>query len=213
MSLSRLTKLSTILPLFVKSAMSVTIILKEIWILDAGNETHEKNNKNQEKIILVNLEYNTCLKLSNGSRDKSLPIIYWIPKLLKNPVGSRFVIASKNCSTKPLPKAVSNVFKLIYSQKKISIVNLNAFPITINSGYSKMLIVPLKILTSYIERRKLLNLLQHMTLVHCTPHFLMIIWFRGCAILLILFLKVEIKNTFVFPKIMLHTGGKSPKTT
>ena len=44
--------------------------------------------------------------------------MYWIPKLLKNPVGSRFVIASKNCSTKPLPKAVSNVFKLIYSQKE-----------------------------------------------------------------------------------------------
>ena len=44
--------------------------------------------------------------------------MYWIPKLLKNPVGSRFVIASKNCSTKSLSKAVSNVFKLIYSQKE-----------------------------------------------------------------------------------------------
>ena len=41
---------------------------------------------------------------------------YWIPKLHKNPVGSRFIIASKNCSTKPLSKAVSNTFKLIYSQ-------------------------------------------------------------------------------------------------
>ena len=27
------------------------------------------------------------------------------------------------------------------------------------------------------------------------------------------FLKVEIEYTFVFPKIMLHTGEKSPKTT
>ena len=41
--------------------------------------------------------------------------MYWIPKL-HNPVGSRFIIASKNCSTKPLSKAASNVFKLIYSQ-------------------------------------------------------------------------------------------------
>ena len=41
--------------------------------------------------------------------------MYWIPKL-HNPAGSRFIIASKNCSTKPLFKAVSNVFKLIYSQ-------------------------------------------------------------------------------------------------
>ena len=42
--------------------------------------------------------------------------MYLFPKLHKNPVGSRFIIASKNCSTKPLSKVVSNVFKLIYSQ-------------------------------------------------------------------------------------------------
>ena len=77
----------------------VTVILKEIGILDAGNETYEKIDKNQEEIIRDNLEYNTRLKLSNGSKDKSLPIMYWIPKFHKNPVGSRFIIVSKNCST------------------------------------------------------------------------------------------------------------------
>ena len=58
----------------------------------------------------------SCLKISNESKDKSLPIMYWIPELHKSPVGSRFIITSKNCSTKPLPKVVSNVFKLIHSQ-------------------------------------------------------------------------------------------------
>ena len=94
----------------------VTVILKDTGILDAGNEAYEKINKNQEEIIQDNLEYNTRLKLSNVSKDKSLPIVYWIPKLHKNPVGSRFIIASKNRSTKVLSKAVTNVFKLIYSQ-------------------------------------------------------------------------------------------------
>ena len=94
----------------------VAVILKEIGILDAGNETYEKINKNQEKIIQDNLEYNTRYKFSNASKDKILPLVYWIPKLHKNSVGSRFIIASKNCSTKPLSNAVSNVFKLIYSQ-------------------------------------------------------------------------------------------------
>ena len=42
--------------------------------------------------------------------------MYWIPKLHKSRVGSRFIIVSKNCSTKPLSKAASNVFKIIYSQ-------------------------------------------------------------------------------------------------
>ena len=93
----------------------VNVILKEIGILDARNETYEKINKNQEEIIQDNLEYNTRLKLSNRSKNKSLPLMNWIHKLHKNPVGSRFIIASKNSSMKPLSKAVSNLFKLLYA--------------------------------------------------------------------------------------------------
>ena len=52
----------------------------EFQRLKRMNETYEKH-KNEEEIIQDNLEYNTRLKLSNGSKDKSLPIIYWIPKL------------------------------------------------------------------------------------------------------------------------------------
>ena len=61
----------------------VSVILKEIKILDVGNEMYEKINKNLE-FIQDNLECNTRLKLSSGSKDKSLPIV---PKLHKNPVG------------------------------------------------------------------------------------------------------------------------------
>ena len=93
----------------------VIAILQEIGILDAGNETYEKVNKNQEEIIEDNLEYNARLKLSNGSKDKSLPIMYRISKWYKYPISSPFIIGSKNCSTKPLSKAISSVVKLIYS--------------------------------------------------------------------------------------------------
>ena len=44
----------------------VTVILKQIGILDAGNETYAKINKNRKEVIQENLEYNTLLKLSNG---------------------------------------------------------------------------------------------------------------------------------------------------
>ena len=74
----------------------------------------KKQNENQEEIIQDNLEYNTCPKLSNRNKDKSLPTRYWILKLHKNPVGSWFITAFKNCSTKSLFKAVSNIFKIIY---------------------------------------------------------------------------------------------------
>ena len=69
-----------------------------------------------------------CLKRSNGSKDKSLPIMYWIQILHRNPVCSRFIIASKNCSTKPLSKAVFNIIfldstKLIIVWEKIIFFN------------------------------------------------------------------------------------------
>ena len=44
-----------------------------------------------------------------------------------------------------------------------------------------------------------------------TPHFCMLNWLRACVMLLILFLKVEIEQTFEFPKIMFHTVKKKSK--
>ena len=42
--------------------------------------------------------------------------MYWIPKMHKNPIGARFIIASTNSSNKPLSKMISNVFKMIFKQ-------------------------------------------------------------------------------------------------
>ena len=47
---------------------------------------------------------------------KTLPDIYWIPKLHKNPVKSRFIIASKHCTTKRLSKNLSSIFTLFQKQ-------------------------------------------------------------------------------------------------
>ena len=38
---------------------------------------------------------------------RKLPCMYWLPKLHKNPFGSRFIAGSKKCTTKPL----SNLLK------------------------------------------------------------------------------------------------------
>ena len=47
-------------------------------------------------------------------KDKSLPIIYWVPKMHEEPVGARFIVVSKKCCTKLILKAVSKAFKLIF---------------------------------------------------------------------------------------------------
>ena len=45
---------------------------------------------------------------------KQLPIAYWMPKMHKNPIGARFIIASKICATKTLSKHVAAAFKMFY---------------------------------------------------------------------------------------------------
>ena len=47
-------------------------------------------------------------------KEKTLSVMYWVPKIYENPTGAPFIIASKTCSTKQISKSVSNVFKLAY---------------------------------------------------------------------------------------------------
>ena len=48
-------------------------------------------------------------------KEKTLPIMYWIPKMQKKTVGFCFIIASKLCSTKGISKLMSHLSKIIYS--------------------------------------------------------------------------------------------------
>ena len=42
--------------------------------------------------------------------------IYQIPKMHKNPIRFRFIIASPVCSIKPLPKDITTILKLLYEK-------------------------------------------------------------------------------------------------
>ena len=46
--------------------------------------------------------------------------MYWLSKLHKMPIGATFIIASKNCSTKPLPAVISKIFKMLFEHVKNS---------------------------------------------------------------------------------------------
>ena len=47
---------------------------------------------------------------------KDFPAMYWIPKIHRNPISSSFIVASPVCSTKPLAKDITSVFKLFYKK-------------------------------------------------------------------------------------------------
>ena len=39
--------------------------------------------------------------------------MYLVPKMHKAPIGCHFIVAPKRCSTKPLTKTISNMYKMI----------------------------------------------------------------------------------------------------
>ena len=92
------------------------VILREIGVLGDGCETYTRTDKSKDEIIAENAEYAERLGYTLTEKEKDLPCMYWIPKMHKTPVKHRFIVASKTCSTKPISKAVSNAFKLIYRQ-------------------------------------------------------------------------------------------------
>jgi hypothetical protein len=94
----------------------VEVVLKEIGILGIGSETYEKANRSKDEIIDDNRVYSERLGYTLSEKELDLPTMYWIPKMHKNPIKHRFIVASKSCSTKQLSTAVSNTFKLIHRQ-------------------------------------------------------------------------------------------------
>ena len=42
--------------------------------------------------------------------------MYWIPKMHKDPIKFRFIVAAVKCSLKPLAKTITNILKRFYKQ-------------------------------------------------------------------------------------------------
>ena len=92
------------------------VILEEIGKLGETNATYSETSKSKEEIISDDCLYADHLNLEIPEKHKTLPIMYWTPKMHKDPIGKRFIVASKTCSNKILSKNISKIFKLIYNQ-------------------------------------------------------------------------------------------------
>ena len=108
-----------------KAANNISIICKRFYVLRLLKEvgaignvdpTYEISNINP--VDLINEDVMLCerygLKIEEGQ--KTLPIMYWTPKMHYTPSRARFIVSSAKCSTKPISRLVSNAFKLIFNQ-------------------------------------------------------------------------------------------------
>ena len=75
----------------------------------------------------------------NADKFNSLPFIYMTPKFHKTPIKFRFIVASNNCSTKPLSNAISKALKQVrlkrmyYCEKLYQYDGINRYWIIDNS--------------------------------------------------------------------------------
>ena len=82
---------------FICKRYYATVILKELGLVGSSTSTYTKieNQSADEIISLHKVALKDRFKLKVEDSMSTLPDIYWTPKLHKNPIKSRFIIASK----------------------------------------------------------------------------------------------------------------------
>ena len=100
---------------FICKKFYISKILSEVGINGIPNPTYELSNITKDDITNNNLKFLHKFDLKISDDQKGLPMMYFIPKMHKNPIGFRFIIASKKCSTKPLTEIISRIFKLLFA--------------------------------------------------------------------------------------------------
>ena len=103
---------------FICKRFYISVILQELGLLNTPSPTYSRiDNETSDNIIQRHrneLKDRFGIKIDDSML--TLPDIYWTPKLHKNPVKFRFIIASKQCTVKPLSKDISSIFSLFNKQ-------------------------------------------------------------------------------------------------
>ena len=113
---------------YIRKRYYVEVILNEIAVIGHGNTTYRRASESRDEIIEENTKYTRRLGCKITEKEKTLPIMYWIRKMHKNPIGARFIIAFKY--------ALQNKF-------------LNLFPMSLTS-YALKLKIFMKMISSYL---------------------------------------------------------------
>ena len=110
-----------------KAANNIAIIFKrfyiekllfEIGLLNTPSETYKLSSRNADEVINTNIDLCKSFKLTVSDINHSLPFMYWMPKMHYSPFRARFIVASAVCSTKPLSKLMSTIFRKVFKQTR-----------------------------------------------------------------------------------------------
>ena len=126
---------------FICKRFYIETIVKELGLeTENDSATYEKIDENTEQIVQKHMnELKLDFSVTVEENMKKLPEIYWLPKLHKNPIKPRFIIAGKECSMKKICKEVTEIFKLAskqvenYSKKARQCSGINQYWVINNS--------------------------------------------------------------------------------
>ena len=157
-----------------KAANNVAFICKQFYAsvivneLGYNNITDNQNNLNntyqlinnttKTEIIDAHKSFLSKYKVEINKKMERLPSMYWLPKMHKQPVGFRFIIASPKCSLKPLTKQITSIFKLVYNN--VERYNLKS---KIWSGVNKFWIIQ--------NNKPVINTINKINKRHSAKHF------------------------------------------
>ena len=97
-------------------------ILKEIDLVNINNNsaanTYCRVDECEADIVERHCLFQSKFSLDVEDDMRKLPPFHWTPKMHKQPTGARYIIGSKMSSLKPLGKALTKIFKVIFHHKR-----------------------------------------------------------------------------------------------
>ena len=97
----------------------LNVVLKELSTNNGTSpQTYAPCSNHMEHLIAEHEDFLTRQNIRIPTDMKQLPGFYWLPKMHKNPIGSRFIAASSACTTKPLSQLLTSSLKLITTHFK-----------------------------------------------------------------------------------------------
>jgi len=98
-----------------KASNNLSLICKKYYIKTIQKELNSTTYRKAETLdTTINNQVTKCLDLGSTihSDNRKLPIMYAIPKMHKNPVKFRFIVAANKCLSKDIAKTVTKILKL-----------------------------------------------------------------------------------------------------
>ena len=94
-------------------------IYKEIYNDDQINHVYREEQLSAPEAVHIHHSFisSICMNIDK-EKYSNLPYIYMVPKFHKIPTKFRFIVASSNCSTKPLSNAISKALQKVRTERK-----------------------------------------------------------------------------------------------